>query len=144
MHWQQSRPESEKERERQREGEGKRFPFHDLLWIFDWTEWVSQSESCCILAGVVSSIFVSLYEWNEPWHIIPLRASRPEDRRLLSQLLLVLSNSICPHFNFLSFYALLRIDVPRLVPSFQHPIIIIIKAQPQAPRICDLYAFAYW
>lgn len=32
-----------------------------------------------------------------------------------------LSNSICPHFNFLSFYALLRINVPRLLPLPNRP-----------------------
>lgn len=32
-----------------------------------------------------------------------------------------LSNSICPHFNFLSFYALLRINVPRLPPLPNRP-----------------------
>lgn len=42
MHWQQSRPKS------------KQLFLPDSLWIFDWTQWVSRSESCCILAGVMS------------------------------------------------------------------------------------------
>lgn len=42
MHWQQSRPKS------------KQLFLPDSLWIFDWTQWVSRSESCCILAGAMS------------------------------------------------------------------------------------------
>lgn len=108
MHWQQSRPKS------------KQLFLPDSLWIFDWTQWVSRSESCCILAGVMSRLVflwvtTSLTNHGTSFGCGQVNWSRTGRVRSF------LSNSVCPHFNFLSFYALLRINVPRLLPLPNRP-----------------------
>lgn len=143
MHWQKSRPKS------------KQLFLPDSLWIFDWTQWVSRSESCCILAGVMSRS--NLY-FCELLRVKRTMAHHSAAGKLTGGLKArtgtvrsFLSNSIYPHFNFLSFYALLRINVPRLLPLPNRPthiilllLISIIKAQPQSSshmwllRICLL------